>query len=459
MKRTSLLLIVTLFILALFSSCDPSTPEADDNGASDNITTEVQGITLVLPPMTQSDINDLQQIVIYDNGKEIECFHADTLRTAIKIVNSSQARSVGDLMTAELNVPLEVGNYNISATGTGYKGNGFVLPETPVTITTNSKPIKYVCSEDKTSYIYLECEAFMPYWINDFISLTITYDNGKRSTHAMNIRDAKIALSKYDGKATIAANLSDEALELGYSLEYDKEIGLSSDKAARVKILVKNENFEKSGVTITFNFDPNGVYSFFNSFSTAYPLNDVDTENDEIRYKNSYGFVVCYVPESYTQEIYAPANLNYGYRSSSCDCMAKNTAEQHIIYRRSETDWDISTSTAQGQSAWMHVTINPFPQELIDGLRRLTLYYGNDSIGGWDEKYIPNNFSTTLPKKQSMPVTPGDFEFSAKLIPKNEVTLEYDLVPSVSRMKTEAGYEYEITFKVINRISGDEYIP
>ena len=58
-----------------------------------------------------------------------------------------------------------------------------------------------------------------------------------------------------------------------------------------------------------------------------------------------------------------------------------------------------------------------------------------------------------------MPITPGDFEFSSKLTPKNGVTLEYDLIPSVQIMKTKAGYEYEITFKVINKITGEEYIP
>ena len=461
MKKTSLLLIIALFILALFSSCDPSTPEVDDNGTSGNTTTEVQGITLVLPPMTQSDINDLQQIVIYDNGEEIKRFHADTLRTAITIAGSSQSRSTEALLTAELNVPLEVGDYNIAGTGTGYKGNGFVLPETPVTITTNGKPIKYVCSEDKTSYVYLECDAFIPIWIDDLIKLEINYYNGAAVTATMNMRNAKVSLRDIPGQATISATLSEEASKLGYSLQYEETLTIDSKEATKHKIVIKNESFKQpdKGIKITFSFDEEGNYSFFNSFATWFPLNGVDTENDETREKNSYGFVVCYVPESYTQEIYAPVNLNYGYRSSTWNRMAKNAAERHTIYRNSETDWDISTSSRQGQTAWMHVTVNPFPQKLIDGLSDLRLYYGKDSLGGWAEKYIPRNFSTTRPLKQSMPITPGDFEFSSKLTPKNGVTLEYDLIPSVQIMKTKAGYEYEITFKVINKITGEEYIP
>ena len=461
MKRTSLMLVVTLFILALFSSCNPNTPTAGSNGTSDNGTAEASGFTLVLPPMTQADINDLQQIVIYNNGDEIERFHADTLRTAIKIVSSPQARSTGNLLTAELNVPLEPGNYNISAKGTGYKGNGFELPETEVAISTDGKPIKYVCSEDKTSYIYLECNAFIPIWIDDLIKLEINYCNGPVVTATMNMHNAKVSLRDIPGQATISATLSEEASNLGYSLQYEETLIIDSNEAKKHKIVIENESFKQpdNGIKITFSFDEEGNYSFFNSFATWFPLNGFDTEDDETREKNSYGFVVCYAPESYIQEIYAPVNLNYGYQSSTWNRMAKNAAERHTIYRNSETDWDISTSSSQGQTAWIHVTVNPFPQELIDGLSDLRLYYGKDSLGGWEEKYIPRNFSTTLPKQQSMPITPGDFEFSAKLSPKNGVTLEYELIPSIQSMKTEAGYEYEITFKVINKTTGEEYIP
>lgn len=460
MKRNSLLLIVTLFLLALFLSCDPNTPAVDNNGTSDNDTVTSSGLTLVLPPMTQADINDLQQIVIYNNGDEIERFHADTLRTAIKIVSSPQARSAGDLLTAELNVPLEAGNYNISAIGVGYKGNGFELPETAVTISDIGIPIKYECEPDKTSYVYLECEAFIPYWIDDLINLEINYHNGPTVTATMNMRNAKVTLRDIPGQTTILATLSKEASTMGYSLQYEETFTIDSEKATRHKIVIKNESFKQpdNGAQVTFSFDEEGNYSFFDSFASWFPQNGVNTDNDEERESSSYGFVVCYVPESYSQTIYIPNKLNFSYQSSTWKYFTK-AAERHTINRITDTDWEISTSSAQGKTAWMTVTINPLPQELIDGLSRLTLYYGESSLGGWSEKYIPLNFSSSKSKTQSKPIIPGDFMFSSRLTPKDEVTLEYDLVPNVPSMKTEVGYEYAITFKAINKTTGEEYIP
>ena len=460
MKRTSLLLIGPLLVLTLFSSCNPDTPAVGNSGTSDNDTVASSGLTLVLPPMTQADINDLQQIVIYNNGDEIERFHADTLRTAIKIVSSPHTRSAGDLLTAELNVPLEAGNYNISAIGIGYKGNGFELSETAVTINDSGIPIKYECEPDKTSYVYLECEAFIPYWIDDLINLEINYHNGPTVTATMNMHNAKVSLRDIPGQTTILAALSEEASKMGYSLQYEETFSIDSNEAARHKIIIKNESFKQpgNGTQVTFSFDEKGNYSFFNSFASWFPQNGVNTDNDEERESASYGFVVCYVPESYSQTIYIPDNLNFNYQSSTWKYCTK-AAERHTISRITDTDWEISTSVAQGKTAWMTVTINPLPQELIDGLSRLTLYYGESSLGGWSEKYIPLNFSSTKSKTQSMPIIPGDFMFSSRLTPKDEVTLEYDLVPNVPSMKTEAGYEYAITFKAINKTTGEEYIP
>lgn len=445
--------IALLCALMILCSCNQNLSDTVNTGESTGETAGSSKITLILPEMTLSEINDLQEVFVYNEDTQILHYKADTLQNKLRIA-TSRSKS---LINAELDIDLAAGNYAISAKGIGYKGNGFEMEKTPITVQEGGTPIKYVCQPQKTSYIYLECEAFIPFWIRDFVTLDIIYSTGTHiSGTKLNINNGKYALRNIPGETIIKAELSEKAKMLGYSLSFETSITIKENEASTYKITVSNELFKKpeNGTKLVFNYDKNGMYSFFNSFTSWFPKNGINTENDEDRKNNSYGFIVCYVPESYTQTLYIPNNLNLDLQSSDINYCTE-AAERHIITKNQSSEWNITTSYAKGKTAWFNVTIGPLPQEMIDTLDHISINYGDSTLGGWGGKYIASNFGEGKVITQKMAVTPGDFEFTAILRAKEGKTLNYDLVPDKKSLKTEAGYEYSISFMALDKLTGE----